>query len=396
MISMDRTVFTEGSDASSRMLEYGSLVKELHIIVFSRQSLGLKSGRIAENIWLYPTNSPNRFMYIFDAARIGRRLFFVSAEMEVAGEKMGVHENLADIVTAQDPFECGLAGWLIAAKLAVPLHLQIHTDFMSPLYRAESLLNKIRVLLARFLLRRPGVSVRAVSGRIKRSIAEKVSFPYGKFPRVIVLPIFIDIDIIRNAPILFDLHDKFPEWKRIILVVSRLEREKGVDAALQIFSSIPATNWSSVGLCVAGDGGEREHLGRLAEKLGIAERVAFLGHIPQSDLFSCYKTADLLLVASRYEGYGRQIMEAAASGCPVLSYDVGIAPEALTYWNGSVCPPGNMKCMKDTLRNWFTEEGLPEGLLIASRGAAAKMQSETKEEYLTKYQKMWEEAVRSE
>lgn len=396
MISMDRTVFEDGGDARTRMLEYGALVKELHIIVFAKASLGLKSRQIAGNVWLYPTNSSSRWMYVFDAARIGRRLFFVSMEMNVGEEKFGLDEKFVELVTAQDPFECGLAGFLIAGKLRVPLHLQIHTDFLSPYFTAGSLLNKVRVLIAKSLLRRFGVSVRAVSERIKLSIAEKIKFPYGKFPNIVVLPIFVDVSLYKNTPAAFNIHEKFPEWRRIVLVVSRLEKEKGVDKALEIFAAIPVTNFSSAGLVVLGDGSQRENLFALAKKLGIADRTAFLGHLPLNELIACYKTADLLLVASRYEGYGRQIVEAAACGCPVVSYDVGVAPETLTYWNGAICAAGDITCMKRTVLNWFIEENLPENLLVASRGAAEKMKAGTKEEYLAKYQKMWENAVNSE
>lgn len=391
MVSTDREIFREGSEAHARMLEYGAIVKELHIIVFSKSSLGLKSKQVGENVWLYPTSSSNRWMYIFDAAAIGRRIFSISAEVNMAGEKVGIEEKLADLVTTQDPFECGFSGWLIAKKINVPLHLQIHTDFLSPYFSSESFLNKIRVFLAKFLLRRAVGGARVVSERIKNSIAEKIKFPYGKFPNITLLPIFVDIDAYKNASPLFDLHQRFPDWRRIVLVVSRLEREKGVDTALEVFAGLPITGFMSAGLVVAGDGSERPSLEKIAKRLGLAERVAFLGWVP--DLVSLYKTADLLLVTSRYEGYGRQIIEAAASGCPVLSYDVGVAPEALTYWNGSICPALDLKCMRDALFNWFVEKGLSENLIIASRGAAEKMKGETKEEYLQKYQEMWENAA---
>ena len=59
-----------------------------------------------------------------------------------------------DVVTTQDPFECGLAGFLIARIFRARLHIQIHTDVMSPYFANESTLNRVRVLIAKFLIPR--------------------------------------------------------------------------------------------------------------------------------------------------------------------------------------------------------------------------------------------------
>lgn len=396
MISTDRDIFREGSEARERMIEYGSLVRELHIIVFSKKSLKLKSGQIGENLWLYPTSSFSRSMYIFDAVKMGKRLFFINADVNVLGEKIGIEESLADLVTTQDPFECGLAGWFIATALRVPLHIQIHTDFLSVFFAAESLLNKIRVQLAKFLLRRESGGIRVVSQRIKDSISEKMKFAYGKFPPIAVLPIFVDIEKLKNTVPAFDLREKFPEFSHIVLVASRLEKEKGVDVGLEIFATLPESKLQTAGLVIAGAGSEQKNLKKLAEKLGIGERVVFLGLLSFDELVSCYKTADLLLVTSRYEGYGRQIVEASASGCPILSFDVGVAPEVLTYWNGSICPTLDSKCMEKALSEWFAEKDTKDTLLFTAHAKAEKIVGISKEEYLAKYQKIWENAALTE
>ena len=49
----------------------------------------------------------------------------------------------------------------------------------------------------------------------------------------------------------------------------------------------------------------------------------------QENLISYYKTANLFLLSSNYEGYGMTLLEAAAAGCPIISTDVGIAGELL-------------------------------------------------------------------
>ncbi|MBI1755217.1 hypothetical protein HYR65_02955, partial [Candidatus Azambacteria bacterium] len=127
MISTDRNIFKEGSEARARMARYGALADELYIIVLTRRRAGCAQTQIASNVRVYPTDSRSRWRYVFDAARIGKKLVAPT------------------LVTAQDPFECGLAGWRVARHFKAPLQLQIHTDFLSPYCLRESFLNKIRV-----------------------------------------------------------------------------------------------------------------------------------------------------------------------------------------------------------------------------------------------------------
>lgn len=393
MISTDRNVFEEGSEARSRMLEYGMLVRELHIIVFSRRSLGLERQKIGDNVWLYPTSSFSRLLYIFDAIRIGRKALFIEAGAEISGERIVLEERLADLVTAQDPFECGLAGWRLAKKLRVPLHLQVHTDFLSPFFTKQSLMNKIRLFLAKFLFPRADGGVRVVAQFIKDAISERMHFRFGAFPPISILPVYVDVDAWRNAVPSFKLREKYPEYTHIILVVARLEREKGVDAAIEIFASLSTSAIRNPGLVIVGTGSEMHALKQRAQALSLGERVKFEGW--SDDLVPYYKAADLLLVTSHYEGYGRQIFEAAASGCPVLTPDVGIGSEIASYWNRPLCRPLDSECLSRMLGAWYESPDAMQALALSAKARAKELAKRaiSKEEFLLRYQKMWEDAA---
>jgi glycosyltransferase involved in cell wall biosynthesis len=66
-----------------------------------------------------------------------------------------------------------------------------------------------------------------------------------------------------------------------------------------------------------------------AQRAGIADRVLFLGPVPQADLKSLYNACSLFLSASITEGCSLNILEAAACGKPVVSTDVGGARDVL-------------------------------------------------------------------
>jgi glycosyltransferase involved in cell wall biosynthesis len=114
------------------------------------------------------------------------------------------------------------------------------------------------------------------------------------------------------------------------LYVGHLEKVKQVDLilrALERASEDLPDNWN---LTIVGDGPEEVSLKSLARKLHIENRVHFVGRINWGDLlFKIYKRAHLLLVTSLTESGPRVIIEAMASGLPVLSTPVGLAPDVL-------------------------------------------------------------------
>jgi glycosyltransferase involved in cell wall biosynthesis len=294
-----RGILYPGSPASERQKAYGALLGDLDIIGFSRKDDGAKVSSVSDHTRVYPTNSIAPILYGLDAVRIARKL------------------SQPDVVSAQDPFETGFVGWLIAWMKKVPLHVQVHTDFLSPEYRRHSLRNRLRVSIAKFVLRRAS-GVRVVSSRIKRDIESR---RFTQAP-ISVLPIFVDVEHFRWALPDAALAERFARFSSKVLVVSRLEPEKDVELAIRTFCG---TAHENACLIVVGDGSLREDLEYLSSTLEPERRVFFEG---EQDPTPYYKLADLVLFTSDYDGYGLVIIEALASGKPVLSTDVGIAREA--------------------------------------------------------------------
>ena len=100
--------------------------------------------------------------------------------------------------------------------------------------------------------------IRVVSERIKESLANR-----GIVRNVSVLPVFVDIEAIKNAHVI-DLKREYPQFKKTVLVVARLESEKNVGAAIAAFAEIQK-NQKSAGLIILGDGREKEKLERLVQ-----------------------------------------------------------------------------------------------------------------------------------
>lgn len=311
-----RGILYPGSAAAARQARYGTHFDSLEIIGFSLLRDGREDVSLAHNTTVHPTNSLSRLFYGLDALEIARGLRF-------------------DVVSAQDPFETGLVAWVIAKLRGVPLHVQVHTDFLSPRYAALGMGNKARVLLAKFILTRAS-RIRVVSDRIKRSIEKEIS-PVAP---ITVLPIFTEVRHFSHAPMDRTLVRRFAMFPRRVLVVSRLEPEKNVALAIRSFAkSAP----KDACLVIVGSGSERAMLDKLVRQLKISDRVFFES---PGDVASYFKMSDIVLVPSHFEGYGLVIVEALAAGKPVLSTDVGVAKQV----GAMVAAPEHFA---DALAGWF-------------------------------------------
>ena len=360
MFSTDKNIFIEGSEVQRRMVEYGSLVEELHIIIKS-QNLNLKSQNF-RNVFVYPTNDRWKFLYFINAYKIGKKII----------SKLLI-TNYQLLITCQDPFETGLVACLLKRKFELLLQVQIHTDFLSQYFWRESFKNKVRVFLAKQILKRVD-NIRVVSERIKKSLISELGISVGK---VSVLAIFVDIEGIKNTEAAFDLHKKYP-GKFIILMASRLTKEKNIDLALEVMRGVIKQH-PSVLLLIVGDGPEREALKLQITNYKLQKNVVLEPWT--NNLSSYYKTADLFLLTSNYEGYGRTVVEAMAAGLPVVMTDVGLAV-------GSVVPVGDKDLLTQRLNYLIENKFARENILNGQIKVLGLY--DTKEVYLNLIKKSWE------
>ncbi|HOG37381.1 MAG TPA: glycosyltransferase [Candidatus Woesebacteria bacterium] len=322
MISTDRKIFEETSAVRARMAEYASLFEKLEIVVFAQKSEGFSIVQIAPNCRIYSTNSLTPLFYIWDALKQGRKI--LKGEIPAGW-----------VITCQDPFETGLVGWWLTREFCIKLNLQVHTDVFNPFFITESIKNRIRAWLAKKLLPKAD-SIRVVSERIKKSITN-----LNLKTEPIVLPIFTS-----SRPNLLatkdDLHKKYPQFDFIILMASRLTQEKNFSLALRSLRQVTKKK-PKLGLVIVGNGPERKKIEAEIMHLGLQNNVTLEKW--NDNLSDYYQTADLFLLTSNYEGYGRTLIEAAEVGCPILTTDVGIVGEILNDDNSLICHVGDEDCL---------------------------------------------------
>jgi phosphatidylinositol alpha-1,6-mannosyltransferase len=123
------------------------------------------------------------------------------------------------------------------------------------------------------------------------------------------------------------------DGRRWLLSVARLTPHKGIDTGFRVLARLRELH-PDLGYAVVGSGDYLSTLEALAQKLGVSDRVRFLTSVPDSDLPAVYNSAEIYLGLSRLtdlaaEGFGISLVEAAASGLPVIAGQSGGIPEAV-------------------------------------------------------------------
>jgi glycosyltransferase involved in cell wall biosynthesis len=128
--------------------------------------------------------------------------------------------------------------------------------------------------------------------------------------------------------------DSVPEGKRVLLAVSRLTPQKGLDVAVRALAQLA----DDVVLVVLGEGPERPRLGALAEELGVGERLFLLGRVP--DVAAWLQRAHVFVHPARWEGFGLAVLESMLAGLPAVAATVSSLPELIEAdVTGVLVPP---------------------------------------------------------
>lgn len=264
--------------------------------------------------------------------RVGQRLTVWGAgEMKAA-----LQEFQADIVHLHDPTNSGLAGIAAARALRIPVLLTAHAmpwlinAYLPDMPAVARTVESISWAYARGVIRRCDLVV-APSLRAAREIHEETKVD------VRVVSNGADLSRFTAEPLPAEeeaaLRQKFglPAGAAVILHAGRLDSEKNVPAVVRAAAQAMRQN-PQAHLLIAGDGVERQELIALCAELGIAERSHFPGFVDaESELPKVFRMADLFVTASEMEVQSLVLLEAIASGLPVVAVDATSVSEMVEH-----------------------------------------------------------------
>ena len=239
-------------------------------------------------------------------------------------------------------------------------------------YRLARLGWRLPTLLARWRRTAPSVSHWiAVSSSVARENGREMGFAPGR-----VTVIANGVDTARFRP-----NDEARASSRaelglaadtpLLAVATRLEAEKGVQVALDALARL-TPEFPDAHLLVAGAGSYATDLQAQARRLGLAERVRFLGLVPHAALPDVLAAADIALFPSLcHEAFPLSVVEALAVGLPVVASAVGGVPMAVREGaTGSLVPPGDVAALADALRPLLADPARRRALGALARQSA--------------------------
>lgn len=176
--------------------------------------------------------------------------------------------------------------------------------------------------------------------------------------RVFHIPNFADETSVQPLPrTSFDT----PAGVPLLIAAGRLHVNKGFDVLLKSLQGIPDA-W----LWLAGAGPEEQSLRSLAQTLGVASRVRFLGW--RTDVTTLMKTGDMFVCPSRHEGLGSIVMESWAHGCPIVAtHSQGPGEVIETGVTGIVTPLDDVLPLRDAIATLLGDTALRQQLADNAR-----------------------------
>ncbi len=159
-----------------------------------------------------------------------------------------------------------------------------------------------------------------------------------------------------------EIYQKYhlPEKIPIALYVGRVDPEKSISKVVKAFSQVLKKS-PEAKLVIVGDGTDKANLMELAKDLKIENSVLFLGKIMPPELLEIYKVGSLFVTASETETQGIVLIEAAATGLPLVAVDAGAVGEVCqNRKNGYLCKSGDVDALAKSMVKILSDQGTRE------------------------------------
>ena len=258
------------------------------------------------------------------------------------------------VIHAHSALPCGHAALLLSRELKIPLVVTVHGLDAFSSRQVEGRAGEWCARISRSVYR-SACSVICISEKVRDQVVQ------GAGPRVNSAVIYNGVD-----PELFSPSESEPD-EPVILSVGNLIPIKGHELLLQAVGAVQ-NQFPKVVLEVIGDGPERSHLQRLAEKSGIAGKVRFRGRQGRRQVADAMRRATVFALPSRYEGLGCVYLEAMSAGKPVIACrGQGIEEIVTEGVNGSLVGAGDLQELTDTLARILLQPELRRSMGQAAR-----------------------------
>ena len=338
-VTTDAAILEKGSAAEKKYLHISEWFDELHIMVLlPGRSLNEVTERISTNVWVYVVQAKD---YTVSAQAALHRL----------EEDLLFNDSLRpDIVVATDPLTSGVAAKAIGERFGRVWQVQIKTHFFGTELQPRQI-SFWETRVAKKVLRTTP-SVRFGSAEIAVGI-KKIVVPKTDDQKI--LPQYYNFDALKNSTPVFDLKERYPEYKLIIVTFGLLTADSNLHDVFVALRNVLHKN--RIGLIIIGDGPAKKLFVEKAQLLDIEKNVVFVSE--SADLIPYYKTADVLIETGLTSVADETVLRAIAAGLPTIAYETELRSDLLKDGRSALlCPADDPHCLSQNMGKFLNNQGL--------------------------------------
>lgn len=291
-VCSDSSVIDKKSDTHQRMIDYGNLLEEFHIQIFSNNDSSIK---ISENVWVHSI-SKNKKLYSIKA--------FIACVKIIKKYKI-------DCVASPGPVLTGFFALFLKFLLKTKLLVSVYgANIYDKFWYTES----ISRLIYRFTL---GPIPFIFADAIQTDGLETYRYLQKKFGVKVFLKYVIPNNISNFLRI---KRTKNESLILKVLFIGRMTKQKNINFLSKVIRQFSSNK--KIIFRVIGNGELKEYFFKKNNKLIESGKIIYSEKINRDDMIGEFNNSSFLLLTSRYEGFPRVFLEAAASAMPIITTKV--------------------------------------------------------------------------
>lgn len=305
-----------------------------------------------------------------------------------------------DVVHVQVSDPIGLSVVSQARKNHVPVVTTEHNQpdvFTEPLHMPKLVKKPVDALLNAYFVNRQSksdfVTMPTQQAIEKLILSRKKEFPVP----VAAVSNGVDLTNFKPGKVPDEIYEKYKIKKNAptVIYVGRIDPEKKVRMTLEAFKKV-VSKIPDAQFVIVGDGVDRLNVEKDIKEYGLSDSVRVLGRVLQPDLFMLYRVGDVFATASEIETQGIVLIEAAATGLPLIAVKAGAVAEVCRDGeNGFLCEPKDIDAIAESMYKILSDKDLQKKFSGASLEIASEHDLEkTIDKFLNIYSRVIEQATK--
>lgn len=320
-----RTDEKPASDGAKRRLFYAERVESYTALSLTRKSEGFVERELG-NLRTIPTNGHDILHALWRMYRLGSQV---------------CSEGKINVIQAQEPNTTGLVGYLLKRIFKLPISICVYgPNPWDKHWRRASFFNSLTAPLARYILHHADGIV--VDGSLTLERLQQAGIARERLTWKPMIPSNIaEFAKADGGPLRESLLGD--DFQHLLLCVGNMDIQKNVPFVLRalegIVRRVPKTR-----LVMVGRGRRKGRYVHLARRLRLEEHILWLDAVPHEEIPTYFRACDILLLGSRFEGFPRVLMEAAAAGRAIVTTEVsGSTDGVIPNESGFVVAQGDLE-----------------------------------------------------